>query len=138
MAKSIKNKKQPLVMKKYIANVRQSSSTAAPVPTVFESTLSGAVAWTRSSVGDYRGNLTGEFLDNRVYIPPFGDFSGKGNVLLPLFDYDTNTICGYYTFYWRNEDEIGFLTKDINFQPADLFDLIGETDLSLPEIRVYP
>ena len=125
-------------MKKYVANVRQSSSTSSPIPTVFESTLSGVVVWTRSNAGSYLGTLMGEFLDNRVHIAPFGDFSGNGNVLLPLFDYNTNTICGYYTFYWRNEDEVGFLTFDSSFQPADLFDLIGETDLSLPEIRVYP
>ena len=52
--------------KKYIALISQ-SSTAAPTVIELENTI-GPILWTRASVGDYEGSLTGAFTANKTYV----------------------------------------------------------------------
>jgi len=51
--------------KKYIALISQ-SSTSAPTVHELENTI-GAIVWTRSSIGNYLGTLTGAFTVNKTY-----------------------------------------------------------------------
>jgi hypothetical protein len=135
MAKSIKNKKHS--MKKYIANISQDSQTSNLSTTEFENTFSGAFTWVRQSAGFYKASLINEFTDGGVYLPPFGNYGGDATIWLPIAATAGNII-GYYTLFIVNEDEVGIFVEDASGSRIDLFDLIGSTDLSLPEIRVYP
>ena len=53
--------------KKYVALLAQSAEDA-PVVTVLENTLGGAIAWTRQGYACYRATLTGAFPDGKTLI----------------------------------------------------------------------
>jgi hypothetical protein len=57
-------------VKRYVALLSQ-SGTDAPVATVLENSLGGAIVWTRTDVGEYRGTLTGAFptLSKTFFVP---------------------------------------------------------------------
>lgn len=135
MAKSIKNKKS--IMKKYAVLFWQESQTSNLSTKVFESTLSGSLTWVRQSAGYYKATLVNEFTDEGVYFPPFGNYGGDATTWIPIKATE-GTILGYYTLFQINEDELGIFVEDVTGSRIDLFDLIGSTNLSLPEIKVYP
>lgn len=66
-------------VKKYVALLTQ-SGTSAPVATELENTLGGTVVWTRLGAGQYRGTLTGAFLQAKTWyeIKPFLDDPASG------------------------------------------------------------
>ena len=53
--------------KVYTALLTQ-TGTNAPVATVLENTLGGTVVWSYVSIGQYRGTLTGAFLENKTVV----------------------------------------------------------------------
>jgi hypothetical protein len=82
--------------KKYIALISQ-IGTADPTVTVLENTI-GDIVWTRSSIGDYLGTLTGAFLQPKTYIIFQNFYSGTGS---------------HISFVSRiTDDEINIVTKD--------------------------
>jgi len=54
-------------IKRYVALLSQ-SGTDAPVATVLENTLGGAVVWIRDFAGTYIGTLAGAFTANKTFI----------------------------------------------------------------------
>jgi len=52
--------------KSYVAQLDQPGDTSAPVATVMENNLGGAIVWTRTGVGEYLGTLTGAFTVNKT------------------------------------------------------------------------
>jgi hypothetical protein len=52
------------------------SLVADPVATVLANGI-GAIVWTRAGVGDYRGTLTGAFLDAKTFVLITGGVSTK-------------------------------------------------------------
>lgn len=120
----------------YIALLEQ-TGTDAPVATVLLNTFNGEIVWTRESAGNYSGTLINAFTDDKVHIPPFGDFSGDANTYLPIWS-GSGAVLGYWTVYLANEDSIGIQVKNPSGVAVDLSTLIGTTKLMLPEIRVYP
>ncbi len=68
-------------VKAYRAILNQ-TGTAAPVPTVIENTLGGAVVWAYEGPGIYSGTLSGAFPANKVFAT-IGD-SPFGNVVKTL------------------------------------------------------
>ena len=100
----------------YVANITQ-SSTLAPTAVVLGNELSGAIVWTRSGVGSYRGTLIGEFPVDKVVV------TLGGNRTFP-----ETTIRAYRS----SDDEITILT---NFQSGTLDGVLNNTSII---IRVYP
>lgn len=89
------------------------TGTDAPVATVLENTLSGAIVWSYSSVGNYIGTLAGAFTANKTFI-----LLGRG---------DSAAVTTNMTIYRNSADEIGVeLSED---------DILNNTPI---EIRVYP
>jgi len=82
--------------KKYIALISQ-TGTADPTVNILENTL-GDIVWTRSSIGNYLGSLTGAFLQPNTYIIFQNFYSGTGS---------------HISFVERvNDDDINIVTKD--------------------------
>ncbi len=92
------------------------SGTDAPVATVLENTLGGAVVWTRDDVGEYVGTLAGAFVDSKTW------FSAT-------CQYDNAYIA---QCYWVDDDSFEFYVSDFAAQGADDWSKISI------EIRVYP
>jgi len=66
-----------LEYKEYVALITQ-TGTADPVATVIKNTLSGAIVWTRSAVGDYVGTLASAFTSNKTaFSVTGGAFNGE-------------------------------------------------------------
>ncbi len=100
----------------YVANITQ-SSTSAPTAVVLGNGLSGAIVWTRSGVGSYKGTLIGEFPVDKVAV------TLGGNRTFP-----ETTIRAYRS----SDDEISIIT---NFQSGALDGVLNNTSII---IRVYP
>jgi len=96
------------------------SGTSNPVANVQKNTLpGGAIAWTRTGVGEYQGVLTGAFIENKTMIFPSSHSLYLGTVIISWVDVNTITIS----------------TSD-NGNPAD--SIIGANGfLKFIEIRVY-
>jgi hypothetical protein len=79
--------------KVYTALLSQ-TGTNAPTATVLENTLGGAVVWTRTSTGDYRGTLSGAFTIDKTAV-----FINGGNTpdkfVRSLSNSNTNTVSVY-------------------------------------------
>jgi hypothetical protein len=102
--------------KKYIALISQ-IGTADPTVTVLENTI-GDIVWTRSSIGDYLGTLTGAFLQPKTYIIFQNFYSGTGS---------------HISFVSRiTDDEINIVTKDNTNTFID-----NVLDYTTIEIRTY-
>jgi hypothetical protein len=99
---------------KYVALLSQ-TGTSAPVATVLENTLGGAIVWAYNGVGDYIGTLTGAFTADQT-----GIFLG-------------NTNAKFWYAYRNNADEVQIEIYDETNTPLD--DGLTETMI---EIRVYP
>jgi len=96
------------------------SGTSNPVANVQKNTLpGGAIAWTRTGVGEYQGVLTGAFIENKTMIFPSSHSLFLGMAIISWVDVNTITIS----------------TSD-NGNPAD--SIIGANGfLKFFEIRVY-
>lgn len=103
--------------KVYTALLTQ-SSTSAPVATVLENTLGGAVVWTRDSAGAYKATLSGAFTVNKTFI-----------LTSPYSAYNTEVKS---TYLGSNEILVG--TFNSSGTQADGI-MVGFQNL---EIRVYP
>jgi hypothetical protein len=57
------------------------TGTDAPVATVLENTLGGAVVWSYDGVGDYYGTLTGAFPDSNKLFIIYGSPSSQGTFI---------------------------------------------------------
>lgn len=105
------------------------SGTDAPVATVLENTLGGAVVWTRNGVGDYRATLAGAFTENKTITMPFGQ-----NTYMPL---GINSLFEYgYNIGILSQNELSLFVAAANFTPTELSVIQGTPILI--EIRVYP
>lgn len=69
--------------KVYTALLSQ-SGTSAPVATVLENTLGGTVVWSRVSIGEYRGTLTGAFTANKTVVLQGGTAAFKSTNSFPV------------------------------------------------------
>jgi len=118
--------------KVYIALLSQ-SGTDAPVATVLENTLGGTIMWTRNSVGNYIGTLSGVFIENKVFMPPFSaNFEGN-SVFLPISG-NGNPQHGWINMYRIDDSTVEIDTYDM-VGYAEWSTIIGS---SMPiEIRVY-
>ena len=125
----------------YTPSISQ-SGTDAPVATVFENTLGGAVTWARSQAGDYRGTTTiPESGVDLIHIDYYANSSGTGNgSVIPVMDYAT--VIGYLRVSIGAND--GFIVifievMDETFTYTDLAALIGNGNkFHLPSIKYFP
>jgi len=98
----------------YTALISQ-SATSDPTATVLENTLGGTIVWTRIGVGEYRGTLSGAFVNSKTAC-----FSEKGNSVGTLN-------------VWQNSvNDIAVSAFGLTGLSAD-----GLSQTSV-EIRVYP
>lgn len=104
--------------KVYTALLSQ-SGTDAPVATVLENTL-GDIVWTRTSVGEYRGNLTGIFIEEKTFLLIQNYFQST----------DTTTNLSYISV--GSQDNISINSFDDTSSLSD--DFLYYTSV---EIRVY-
>jgi len=104
--------------KVYTALLSQ-TGTSAPTATVLENTLGGTVVWTRSTIGQYVGTLTGAFTDQKTII-----FVNRSNPSATAFD--TNMAANVI-----NINTVGYTT----FSNSAYVD--GQTNSASIEIRVY-
>ena len=91
------------------------TGTDAPVATVLQNTLSGAIVWTRGDVGEYTGTLAGAFTANKTWF---------------------SITCRYDNAYiaqafLTGTDSFGFYVNGLADTPVDEW-----TNISV-EIRVY-
>lgn len=110
--------------KVYTALLNQ-AGTGAPVATVLQNTLGGAVVWSRDSAGAYFGTLAGAFPANKTAIvqgsatPQGGQFAGVG--MRRVTDNDITVEC---------------FDADLTVPEAPFSDdLLVDTFI---EVRVYP
>ena len=76
--------------KVYTALLSQPGDNSHPTANVLENTL-GNIVWTRDSVGEYYGTLTGAFGDgSKVFLNPVLDYSGAVSDKLVVGRYDTS------------------------------------------------
>ena len=82
--------------KVYTALLNQ-TGVAAPVPTILENTL-GNIVWSYVAAGNYKGTLTGAFLQNKYFAP----------IPSSCYDADVNVGGGgvIYAWYRLNDNEI--------------------------------
>lgn len=101
---------------KYVALLSQ-ADTDAPVATVLENTLGGAVVWTRDDEGTFIGTLAGAFTANK-------------SICLTMLNSDMSASY-FATYEFANVNELTVRCYDSAFSLADN---LGCTI----EIRVYP
>lgn len=77
--------------KNYIALISQ-ESTNNPTVYVLENTLSSGITWTRTSAGEYEGELTGEFIENKTYINYKAYVSSTSDYIASVFRHNDNII----------------------------------------------
>jgi hypothetical protein len=77
--------------KSYVALLSQ-TGTSAPVATVLENTLGGTVVWTRNSIGDYSGTLTGAFTLDKTTCNISLSTNVTGLRLAGANRFDSNTV----------------------------------------------
>jgi hypothetical protein len=71
------------------------SGTSIPVVTVVKSDLSGAIVWTRNSIGSYTGTLASAFTAGKTFIGSKSETNIENNRELTLFYIDANNINVY-------------------------------------------
>lgn len=122
---------------KYVALLTQ-SGTDAPVATVLENTLGGTVVWTRNSLGQYFGTLSGAFTENKTIAPPFP--LSNNSVFMPLTTGGAGPI-GYYEIAKAGAlnvtNYIVLNSYDENTNFVELSTMLNGEPI-LIEIRVYP
>lgn len=120
------SKRQIRPYKVYTAWLTQ-SGTGAPVATILENEI-GNIVWVRNSAGNYQGNLTGAFDQNKtLVIPPQQD----------------NTIDVGFPFFsagWNDNNSVYVLTGLFNVvsqtnTPTD--GLLSGPGYTFIEIRIY-
>lgn len=125
--------------KEYTVAFGQATALADPTVTVFEPNTIGNVVWSRNNVGKYRGTLTNAFTLNKSYICGFGTWTGNANPYMPILD--GSAVVGYYTLFISGapdpDDYIEMNVIDAAGNPIDFADLLGDTKLYLPAVRVY-
>lgn len=94
----------------YVAKIR-SNGTNPPIVSVIKNELSGSISWTRNSIGDYNGELTGAFSGNVAFFH--------------------NGIVGVESYVVDN-DNVGVLSYDLLGVAAD--NLSNSFNI---EVRVY-
>ena len=77
--------------KHYIALINQETSFD-PTVYVLENTLSSGITWTRTGAGDYEGELTGEFIENKTFINYKAVVSSTSDYIAGVFRYNNNII----------------------------------------------
>ncbi len=111
--------------KVYAALLTQ-SGTDAPVATVLQNTLGGAVVWSFSGSGEYVATLSGAFPPGKV--PSTRQFLMYGNG-------DTPPASGVYRLLPNDDDTVILRTyNDFADSDSQANDLLDETFI---EIRVY-
>lgn len=119
--------------KVYAAKLTQ-TGTAAPVATILENTLSGAIVWTRDQAGVYTGTLAGAFTVGKTIMNGVTTWSGNAIQMFPISD--GGTVVGYLYFDAAGLNEITFRVYDDTFGLAEYSTLIGTTPLYI-EVKVY-
>lgn len=117
-----------LAFSRYVALLSQAEA-GAPVATVLENGLGGAVVWARSSPGAYTATLNGAFTPDKTAVFFGGtkveaDFSANAFVVLASFHLSLDVI-QVYSFYFNTDSPPGVRTDG----------LLADTEI---EIRVYP
>jgi len=77
--------------KHYIALINQ-ETTNNPTVYVLENTLSSGITWTRTGAGDYEGELTGEFIENKTFINYKAVVSSTSDYIASVFRHNDNII----------------------------------------------
>lgn len=106
--------------KVYTALLTQTSSNA-PVATVLQNTLSGAIVWTRTNTGVYAGTLASEFVEGKtvvILLNPAALANGSAHRVL---------------FTWVSANAVGIATYSDEYSSAA--DAVLEN--TPIEIRVY-
>ncbi len=114
----------------YVASITQ-SGTGAPVATVFENTLGGIPAWTRTGVGTYRLTLAGAFTN--IWIG--GMSQDLGGTYISGASGDRFIVY----IYKVDNDTIEMVVVTDGFVPIEFSngDAFGTNTFYFPEIRTY-
>ena len=100
------------------------TGTSAPVATVIENTLGGAVVWSYQGVGSYNATLSGAFTENKTIFPSDGK----------IISGDVNTLLVKAISSRTNSNVVNLQSYDIVNDSA----INSELDSFLFEILVYP
>lgn len=71
------------------------SGTSTPTVTIIKNDLSGAIVWTRNSIGSYTGTLIGAFASTKTFIASKSQTNIEANRELTMFRIDDNNINVY-------------------------------------------
>lgn len=113
----------------------QRISDDAPIIDILENGLNAPIAISRLNVGIYRLTST-EFIIDKVHINFTTNWNGIGSTVIPLWD--ESAIIGYMQIYCnQSPNTIGIECFSTSFIRKDWFDLVGETVMCFPEIRIY-
>jgi hypothetical protein len=118
------------VYKAYLSQL----GTSNPTIQIFENTI-GAVTWTRFSIGNYQGVLTGAFPTNKTFVPFFGAMGGATQIPIAWNvpgEYYYTVVCG------SDGNSISLQVYDSNYNNVDLSTISGEGQALPIWIEVYP
>jgi len=109
------------------------SGTSAPVATVLENTI-GNIVWTRYGVGNYKGTLTGAFVENKTVCPQFPALTFETNGTFTPISANGEPQLGWINAYCQNENEIFIDTYNM-VEYSEWSTILGSSFFI--EIRVY-
>lgn len=122
----------------YKAYLSQTGTNNPTVVRVLQNTI-GNIVWTRSSLGQYLGTLSGAFAgSNNVVIPPYGGADGASMVLLPAGGVTGSTPADYFVTVTRTTNDAVLLAfYDSTFNSVEWSTVQNDADFFI-EIQVYP
>lgn len=134
MAKSIKNKKQPMSQLNYIAQLAQGENQTFNEVKLVDTLNVGQ--WVYNDVGRYYALIQRAFDPTKVHV--MGQVEG-GVSVIPVTN--GSYLMGYISFYaseWdTNVMSLEIKCVDVDHQPIELAALIGTSKIYLPEVKYF-